>query len=360
MNEAQLRRALLKLPKADLHCHLDGSLRVRTVLELARRQGVRLPASDERSLRRYVQVAPTCRSLAEFLKTFDVILPLLRTPEALERVASELIEDCVAENIRYVEVRFAPMLNAAPGFPPDAVMEAVLKGLRRAGRVHGVGWGVIVCLFRSHSIVENRKAFNVMKRYFGRGVVGLDVAGDEARHPTMEFARFFEEADRLGIPATCHAGETEGTANLKAALELKVRRIGHGTHLMEDSRLLLEAARRKVAVEVGLTSNLLTKSVNDLREHPMLSFYYLGVPVTLNTDDRGILGIDLTHEYVTAHRLGLGLADLVAIARTGFASLFTTPARKRAWLAAFDRAARGILRSCREAKKEAPVLSPAH
>lgn len=356
MTKPDIRLALRRLPKADLHCHLDGSLRVRTVLELARALGLKLPADTAQGLKRHVQVAPTCRSLAEFLKVFHVLYPLLRNADALERISLELLEDCAAENIRYVEVRFAPLLNAAPGFDENAVMEAVLKGLARGERSTGVKWGVIVCLFRSHSVAENRKAFNVMKRFYGRGVVGLDVAGDEARHPTMEFARFFEEANRLGIPSTCHAGETEGTANLKAALELKVQRIGHGTHLMEDSRLLLEAARRKVAVEVGLTSNLLTRSVSDLREHPMLSFYYLGVPVTLNTDDRGILGIDLTHEYVTAHGLGLGLPELVNIARTGFNSLFTTPHRKRALLAEFDRAARSILRAYGDKKKPSPGL----
>ncbi len=348
-----LRKALLRLPKADQHCHLDGSLRVRTVLELARERGIKLPADDEAGLKRHVQVAPTCRSLAEFLKVFYVLYPLLRDARSLERIAFELLEDCAAENIDYVEVRFAPMLNIAPRFGPDAVMEAVLKGLRRGEKAFGVKWGVIVCLFRSHSIPENRKAFEVMRKFLGRGVVGLDVAGDEARHPTMEFARFFEHANKLGVPTTCHAGETKGTANLKAALDLKVQRIGHGTHLMEDSRLLLEAARRKVAIEIGLTSNLLTKSAPDLSEHPMLSFYHLGVPVTLNTDDRGILGIDLTHEYEIAHGLGFGLPDLVKIARTGFESLFTTPARKRALLARFDKAARAILKNHGDRKKPA-------
>lgn len=327
--EADASRFLLALPKADLHCHLDGSLRPRTILELARERRVRLPADTLQGLLPFVRVAPTCRSLKEFLDVFHWVYPLLRDAAALERVAYELCEDCAAENIRHVEVRFAPTLNASEGFDTDAVVAAVLKGLRRGLKDTGVTSGVILCLFRSHGPKENRKAFGTLKRAFRAtnglaepGVVGMDLAGDEARYPTLKYADFYDEARGLGIPTTCHAGETVGTANLRAALELQVKRIGHGIHLMEDPRLQQEVIRRGVPLEIGITSNVRTKAVPSLRAHPAAQFHRAGVKITLNTDDRGIIGIDLTHEYRAARKMGFTLEQLARIAAEAVDHLF--------------------------------------
>lgn len=331
------RELLRRFPKTDLHCHLDGSLRPATVLELGRSLGAKLPADNTDDLAPFVQVAPTCRSLKEFLDVFALLYPLLRSPEAVERVAYELLEDCAADNIRHVEVRFAPVLQEAPSFTTDQVVSAALKGLRRGMKAFGVTSSVIVCLFRSHGPKENRRAFNTLKRFFradpGPGeepsVVGLDLAGDEARHPTIGFSSYYEEARSLGIHTTCHAGETSGTENLSAALELGVMRIGHGTHLMEDRALLEQVVRRRVPLEIGLSSNVRTKAVDGLENHPALSFHRAGVPVTLNTDDRGIIGIDLTHEYAEALKLGFSLDELAGLASASVEHLFLPPARRR-------------------------------
>lgn len=312
-----------RMPKVELHCHLDGALRVGTVLDLARRASVKLPADNEQDLAPFVQVAPACRSLREFLDVFDLLYPLLRTSEAVERIAYELVEDSSRENIRHLEVRFAPLLQATPSFPLEEVVQAALRGLERGRKDFGTTSGILLCLFRSHSPAENRKAFEALRKaYDGRTVVGMDLAGDEARHPTMEFAEFFEQAKRHGIRATCHAGETVGTANLEAALELGVDRIGHGTHLMEGETLLKEVVRRRVPLEIGLTSNVRTKSVPDLASHPFVRFHKAGVRLSLNTDDRGIIGIDLTHEYEAALSLGLSQEELVALSLDAVDQLF--------------------------------------
>ncbi len=333
----RIREWLRRLPKTDIHCHLDGSLRPQTVLELARERRVRLPADNVQDLLRYVQVAPSCRSLKEFLDVFYVLYPLLRDAAALERVAYELCADCAAENIRHVEVRFAPMLNVSGGFGVDEVVEAVLKGLRRGLKDFGVTSGVIICLFRSHGPKENRKAFSALTRFFKPdnglsepSVVGMDLAGDEARFPTMEYADFYERARRLGIPTTCHAGETVGTKNLEAALTLDVQRIGHGIHLLEDPRLMQEVVRRGVPLEIGISSNVRTKTVADLPSHPVRAFYRAGVKITLNTDDRGIIGISLSDEYETALGLGFTLAELRAIALGSVDHLFLPPLERAA------------------------------
>jgi adenosine deaminase len=156
----------------------------------------------------------------------------------------------------------------------------------------------------------------------------MDLAGDEAQFPTMEFAEFYHEAKRLKIPTTCHAGETVGTKNLRAALALDVHRIGHGIHLFEDEALLGEVVRRKIPLEIGITSNVRTKAVPDLNAHPVKRFYDAGVLITLNTDDRGIIGIDLTHEYLTALQLGFTLEQLFAIALEAVDHLFLPKAER--------------------------------
>jgi adenosine deaminase len=336
-------KILAALPKTDIHCHLDGSLRPATVLDLARKHKVKLPADNLKDLTPFVQVAPTCRSLKEFLDVFYVLYPLLVYPEAVERISYELVEDCAKDNIRHVEVRLAPGLQATKDFSTDQVIESVLKGLRRGCKDFGTTSSVIICLFRSHGPKENGKAFDTLKKFFKKdanpeepAVVGLDVAGDEAKYPTIEYAPFYEEAKKLGIWTTCHAGETAGTANLKAALDLSVMRIGHGTHLLEDKKLMDEVVRRQVALEIGLSSNIRTKSVSDFGKHPAMAFHKAGVPITFNTDDRGILGITLTHEYGEALKLGFTVADLASISAASVDHLFLPAAHKNRLKKSFE------------------------
>jgi aminodeoxyfutalosine deaminase len=147
----------------------------------------------------------------------------------------------------------------------------------------------------------------------------------------VQFADFYEEARESGIPTTCHAGETVGTENLRAALDLRVRRIGHGTHLDSAPELMAEVVRRRLPLEIGLTSNVRTRSVPSMAAHPALSFHRAGVPITLNTDDRGIIGIDLTHEYLSALELGFSFEELRALSLGAVEHLFL-PEKDRAAL----------------------------
>jgi adenosine deaminase len=350
MTPEQTRALLLKLPKTDIHCHLDGSLRPRTVLELARGLGVKMPADTVEELTPFVQVAPTCRSLKEFLDVFHLLYPLLQNEKAVERIAYELVEDCAKENIRHVEVRFAPVLQETKTFSTDQVVEAVLRGLSRGFRDFKTTSSVIICLFRSHGPEQNRRAFETLKKFFKAdakpeepAVVGVDLAGDEARYPTMDYAAFYEEAKGLGIWTTCHAGETVGTKNLEAALALSVMRIGHGIHLMEDVKLMGEVVRRRVPLEIGISSNVRTKSVPDFESHPALSFHRAGVPITLNTDDRGIIGIDLTHEYEEALRLGFSLQEVAEISLESVDHLFLPKPEREKLRRRFDAEIKAVL-----------------
>ena len=330
------RERLHRLPKTDLHCHLDGSVRPETALEFARALGLK-------TTKEQLRVGPSCRSLKDFLDVFDALYPLLRTAEALERIAYELIEDCAAENIRHVEVRFAPELNRSAKFSTDDAIEAALRGLRRGQKDFGTTSTIIVCLLRSHTPEQNKRAFETLKKFFNKSptlnepsVVALDLAGDEARYPTMLFADFYEQARRLGYWTTCHAGETKGTANLRACVDLSVMRIGHGTHLLEDAGLMQEVIKRGMPLEIGLSSNVRTKSVESLEAHPVRRFHEAGVPFTLNTDDRAVIGIDLTHEYAEASRIGFTYEELRRISLDSTDHVFLPPEEKAKLRARFE------------------------
>ncbi|MFH1726686.1 MAG: adenosine deaminase [Elusimicrobiota bacterium] len=344
--EAEVLRAM---PKVDSHCHLDGSLRPETVLDLAKRLNIRLPADNAADLRRFVTVSPDCRSLEEFLEVFERLYPLLRDPASLERIAYELTADCAAENIRHLEVRFAPALQAHDKFPIPQVVEATLRGLRRGLKDHAVTSGVILCLYRGLGRKENRATLEGLKSFYDPanglaepGVVGMDLAGDEASHPIAEYADLFQEARRLGIPSTCHAGETGGAENVRGALELGVRRIGHGVGVHGDEPLLREIVRRRIPLEISITSNLRTKSVRDLASHPLRRFYEAGAPVTLNTDDPGVIGIRLTDEYRTARGMGFSIDELARVAIEAVDHLFLPAGDRKTLKAAFDREMKAV------------------
>ncbi|MBI4346558.1 MAG: adenosine deaminase [Elusimicrobia bacterium] len=317
---ANAKRSLREIPKVELHCHLDGALRPATILELGRAQGVRLPADRLPELIRHVQVTKPC-TLTECLKVFDLVLPLLQDADSLARAAYELVEDSAQDNIRHLEVRFAPALHGSRGLSTDDAVAAVLRGLARGHARFGVSTGVIVCLLRGLPESRNAAAFESLRRAYGSGVVGLDLAGDESRFPIDAYAKFFERARELGIPATCHAGESR-VQEIRAALDLGVARLGHATRLCDDASLLGEVARRGVAIEVNLTSNVRTGSVPSIESHPARTWFEAGIPLSLNTDDRGLFGIDLTHEYDQALLAGFTREELERLANGAMRQAF--------------------------------------
>jgi adenosine deaminase len=292
--------------KLDLHRHLDGSIRTRTILDLADSDGVRLPARTAKGLERHVTVGPRCRSLPDFLACFDVFLPVLKSEAAIERVARELVEDAAADGVAYVEARYAPLLQA-PELTIEQSVEAALSGLRRGARVTGVEVGLILCGQRSSPPSTTLATAKVAVSH--PGVVGLDIAGDE-RAPLAPHADAFRLAHRRGLPFTIHAGEAGPAANVREAIELGASRIGHGIRAVEDPRVLELAARRGITFEVCLTSNLQTRAVASIDRHPIARLRDAGVPVTLNTDDPAVSRITLSAEYAAAAKaLGFGPAD---------------------------------------------------
>jgi adenosine deaminase len=328
------RELLRSLPKTDLHCHLDGSMRLATILDLAQRQGVKQPADDEQGLARAIHKGERCRDLVEYLKAFDITCSVLQTEEALERVAFELGEDAAAENVWHLEVRYAPVLHTRRGLPLARINDAVLAGLSRASRKHEMSFGVILCGIRNMDPRDSYRLAELAVAYKGRGVVAFDLAGGEAGNPAKDHADSFSLVLDNNMNTTVHAGEAYGPASIKQALHhCGAHRIGHGTRLGEDGNLLSYVTDRRIPLEVCLSSNYQTSVVDDISHHPLRLFFDVGVRVSLNTDNRLITDTTVTEELWLAHeKLGFTLEELKVLIVQGFKSAFMPYRDKRALL----------------------------
>jgi adenosine deaminase len=315
---------LRALPKTDLHCHLDGSLRLETILELAEGQGIRLPADTPEGLARAIHMGQTCASLEDYLAAFDVTLAVLQTEEALHRAAHELAVDCARENVRYLEVRYSPVLHTREGLKPTAIVDAVLEGLRAAKRETGIKSNVIICGIRHMDPQTSIRLAELAVAYKGKGVVGFDLAGAEEGHP----ARHHREAIQLildnNVNVTIHAGEAYGPDSIAQAVhKCGAHRIGHGVRLRESGDLLNYVNDHRIPLEMCPSSNVQTGSVADFASHPLKFYFDFGLRVTVNTDNRLITDTTATKELGIAHRdMGFTLEDLVTVLVQGFKSSF--------------------------------------
>jgi len=318
LTKEQLRR----WPKVELHVHLDGSLRPQTMLDLARRQGVRLPADTPDGLARALSVAGS-RNLEEYLEKYAITLSVMQTTEALERIAYEFVQDVAAEHVRYVEVRYSPLLHR-PALTLTQAIEAPLRGVRRAEAETGTRVGLIVCGIRTLSPADSLDLARAAVSYRGAGVVAFDLAGAERGHAAADHRAAFEFAAGHGMACTCHAGEGDGPDSIRQALHVcGAQRIGHGTRLAEDPDLEAEVVERRVPLEMCITSNVHTHTVASAAAHPVKRYLDAGVRVVLNTDGRLVDGVTLTDEYYLAHRvLGLTRDDLARVVLNGAESAF--------------------------------------
>ncbi|MCK6547314.1 adenosine deaminase [Myxococcota bacterium] len=313
-----------KLPKTDLHVHLDGSLRLATILDLAEKQGVQLPANDEDGLRRAMNLGQNCGSLVEYLKAFDVTLLVLQTADALTRAAYELAEDAARENVRYMEVRYSPMLHTQRGLALTTVVEAVLEGLRAAQDRYGIESNVILCGIRNVSPESSLEMAELAVAYKGRGVVGFDLAGAEYDHPAKHHREAFQLVRSNNINVTIHAGEAYGPESIAQAIHVcGAHRIGHGCRLRENGDLLHYLNDHRIALEVCPSSNVQTGAIRDLASHPVKLYKNLGLRVTINTDNRLVTDTTVSKELWLCNQvLGFTLADLKQIILSGFKSAF--------------------------------------
>ena len=320
------------MPKVELHMHLDGSLSPETIKKLAMEQKYEplMNKSVEEIADRAV-VKTSRQTLAEVLEAFGTVYPLLHTEEALEEISYEYMQSAHRQNVIYAELRFAPALQATSEFPMSEVVESVVKGLERGEFDFGIQWGIIICFLRHMTVEQNEEMLEAALEYKEQGVVGVDLAGDEALFPLTKFRDLFVRAKREGLFTTVHAGEAPGSRDLETALEIGVDRVGHATLVREDPLLFQEFVARRIPIEVNLTSNLRTGAVSSYSEHPAREWFVTGIPISVSTDDPGVFDIDLPHEYrIMVNQLGFTPDDLVSVQLGSIESAFLTREKKTA------------------------------
>jgi adenosine deaminase len=317
------RSLLLRLPKAELHVHLDGSLRPETMLELASEYGRPMPRAEPHALAEFMHVTDA-RNLVDYLARFEVTLSVMQTAEALERIAFELAEDLAAENVRYAEIRYSPLLHTREGLPLTEAVDAPLRGLQRAREAFGIRTGLIICGIRNMEPETSRDLADLTVAYKNRGVVAFDLAGAEYNYPAKKHRDAFFTVINKNMAATIHAGEAYGPESIHQALHYcKANRIGHGTRLYEDPDLVDYVRDFRIPIEICLTSNVQTHAVPSFEEHPLRRYYDEGLVLSLNTDNRLMSATTVTEEYWRAHQhLGFTWPELVDVALMSFASAF--------------------------------------
>src|SRR5829696_1578713 len=340
---APLRRLVEAMPKAELHLHLDGSLRVDTALELARTRGIDAP-SDWAGMFAALVAPERGADQAELLRAFDLPIALMQDAEALERITFELVESKAADGVRYLEIRWGPLLHVRGGLSLVDGIAAVCGGAVAAASRTGVTVRLICTALRSHDPAENRRLAETASRFLSRGVTAFDLAGPEAAFPDpLVHAGAFEVARAGGLRITAHAGEWGGAGQVRRALAVTPDRIAHGPLAVDDPELCRELIDRGIPLDLCPTSNLQAGIVPSLESHPLARLHRSGVPVTLSTDDLTVSDISLSEEYVRAvEQIGLALPELWAIDRGALDVAFAEASVLELLRAEFDAWAAGI------------------
>jgi adenosine deaminase len=338
-----LRDALRAVPKAEIHLHLDGSIRTQTIIELAAEQSVSLPTDDPAELDRILQPGPDCQSLEEYLAAFGITTSVLGTASALERISYELCLDLHDDNISYAEIRYSPLFMTSRGLTLDEAVLAVERGLERGEKETGIVTRQLICAMRNEAGDVSRDVAACAARLVGTTrVVGFDLAGPEAGYPPSDHQEAYTDA-RLGLlRSTVHAGEAAGPASVLSALvHCGAERLGHGVALREDDALRAYVRDRGITVEVCVTSNLQTKAVKDVPDHPVVDFLREGLSVAVCVDNLAVSATTVTEELaLIAEHHDITIAELRALVAGGFDAAFLPPAEKSALrdraLAVFD------------------------
>ncbi|MBT5021542.1 adenosine deaminase [Candidatus Woesearchaeota archaeon] len=311
-----------KIPKTDLHVHLGGSIRLTTLIDEAKRQGIDLPSTEPDELRQYV-VQTDAESLEQYLEAFKITESVMKDAEALKRVAYELVEDVAAENGKLIEVRYAPTNYRTDKLKLYKIIESVLEGLQKGEKDFGVHTGLIICGIKT-DVEATTEAARATLNYIDQGVVGFDMAGKEYGMRPKNFLKVLQPIFDYMLPLTIHAGEAYGAKSIKEAINyLNARRIGHGTNIFEDPRLVKYAVRTRLPLEICVSSNLHTKAIPSIDTHPIRQMMRRGIRCSLNTDNRLVSHTNITKEMLLlVSELGFRKGDLKKLVKDGVKSAF--------------------------------------
>lgn len=286
-----------KLPKIELHCHLDGSVRVDTIIDISKKEGIKLDSYERCDIEKMVQVPNDCTSLNEYLKRFDLPNKVMQSNKNIKRITFELLEDAQKENVKYIEVRFAPLLHLDGGLSIEEVIQSVVDGISEAEKMYDIKGNVILSCMRTMSEEDAILVIEEGRKFLNKGVVAIDLAGPEEEDFVEKYKRAIELARSYGYNVTIHAGEAASGQNVIDAINiLKAQRIGHGVRIkdMKDAYELVKETG--VVLEMCPTSNIQTKAIESFSKYPLYDFYKDGINLSINTDNRTVSNIDLSNE----------------------------------------------------------------
>ena len=306
----------------DLHLHLDGSLSAEAIIDVAKKEGIKLPTYDEDELNKYLMVPENCKSLNEYLERFSLPNLVLQSKQGLEICTLDLLKRLSDDGLKYVEIRMAPQLSIDNGLSQDEVVATLIETSKIAEK-NGIFSNLILCMMRGNNTKEkNIETIKVAKKYLGSGVVALDLAGAEGLFPNEMFEEEFKLIKELNIPLTIHAGEASGAESVKSALKYGAVRIGHGIHSIQDESVLNELRDKNVFLEVCPKSNLDTKTIKQYADLPLRQFKEHKIKITINTDDMTVSNTTLAKEYGTLSNLGFNEKELREFASNSIEASF--------------------------------------
>ena len=313
-----------KLPKVNLHHHLEGAVRPETFFEVASRHQLGLPIANVSDSKRFLQVSADDSSLADFLVKVDRSLAVSQYPGVLTRMAFEAVEDGYYQNVKYLELRFGPWLHIEQRRTIEEAIEEVLIGIEQAVNTYPITAKLIVCALRHHDEKKNMKLASVAGKYLNYGLVGFDIAGDEAAYPAKVFHKTFAQAKADGLGITVHAGEVgSGNRVIEAITHLNADRIGHGIQIVSQPDLVDQVKQHGVTLEICPTSNVDTRAVKSPESHPIRKLYQQGVLLSLGDDDPTTSGITITSEYrLLSEKFNFTNSELADIVMTGAKAAF--------------------------------------
>lgn len=332
-----LRETIKNIPKVELHCHIDGSLRPKTVLELCLKNKIKTQASNLEEMEKQLKITKECNSLKEYLEKFDYPIMIMQKKEDIYRVTLELLEDASKDGIRYIELRFAPYFHTSGGLSVDEVVETVLSAMNAGESKFNIYSGLILCAMRHEAVSKSIDVVKLAKKYMNKGVVAVDLAGNESDFPPELHKEAFDLAYEYGLNITIHAGETGISENiLKSITILHADRIGHGVFAYKDQKTLDYLIKNKISLEMCPKSNVDTKAVAEYKKHPIKDYLKMGINVTLNTDDRTVSNINLVDEYVNLMNiLEFSKSEILKIMKNGIEAAFCSDTLKSMLLKEF-------------------------
>ena len=332
------RNLVEKLPKTDLHCHFDGSIRIGTLIELARLRGVSLPAYEPALLMEKLKYGRVRKTLEEYLEGFEPLVAVLQEAPDIERAFFEICEDAKSENVWHLELRYCPYLHTKKNLSSREVVEACTRAAKRAEAELGISVGQILCGLKHNERESILAVAKLAAEFKSQGVVGFDMAGPEDGYPIRDHLEAIYFAKRNHLFITLHAGESYGPESIAQAIhEAGAHRIGHGTSLLKDPELLAYVINNRIGVEACPISNWHTGAVKSLDDHPIREFLEYGVRVSINTDNRLCSDTTITEEIMAVvEHLDLSLAQVRKLLINGFKSAFLPYAKRAEFLQKFS------------------------